>query len=39
MKNVYFIEKVLFVHKIFKFLYFFPSFPPFPDTKGQMKAE
>ena len=40
IKNVfYFIEKVLFVLEIFKFLYFFPSFPQFTDSKVQMKVE
>ena len=33
----YFIKKALFVFSIFKF--FFPSFPYFPDTKGQMEVE
>ena len=38
MKNVfYFIEKALFVLKIFKFLYF--SLSHFPDSKGQMELE
>ena len=40
MKNVlYFIRKALFILKIFKFLYFFPSFPHFPDSKGQMEVQ
>ena len=40
MKNVfYFIEKALFVLEIFKFLYFFLSFPHFPDSKGQVEVE
>ena len=40
MKNVfYFILKALFVLEIFKFLYFFPSFPHCPDSKGQMEVE
>ena len=40
VKNVfYFIEKALFVLEIFKFLYFFPSFPHLPELKGQMEVE
>ena len=40
MKNVfYFIKKALFVLEILKFLYFFPSFPQFSDSKGQMEVE
>ena len=35
----YFIEKTLFVLTIFKFLYFFPSFPHFADSKRQIKKE
>ena len=29
--------KILYILEIFKYLYFFPSFSHFPDTKGQMK--
>ena len=37
MKNVfYFIKKALFFLEIFKFVYFFPSFPQFPHSKRQM---
>ena len=33
-------SKMLFpVLKIVKLLYFFPSFPHFPDSKGQMEVE
>ena len=40
MKNVfYFILKALFVPEIFEFLYFFPSFPHCPDSKGKMEVE
>ena len=35
----YFIKKAPFVLEIFKFLNFFPSFPHFPDSKGQMEVE
>ena len=35
----YFIRKALFVLEIFRFLYFFPSFPQFPDSEGQMEVE
>ena len=40
IKNVFYhIEKPLSVLEIFKSLYFFASFPQFPDLKGQMEVE
>ena len=40
MKNVfYFILKAPFLLKIFNYCNFFPSFPRFPDSKGQMELE
>ena len=40
MKNIfYLIEKALFVLKIFTFLYLFPFFLQFPDSKGQMEVK
>ena len=40
IKNVvYFIKKAFFVLEIFKFLIFFPSFPQFPGSKGQIEVE
>ena len=35
----YFILKALLVLEIFKFLFFSPYFPHFPDSKGQMEVE
>ena len=37
--NFYFIEKALFVFKVFKFCDFFPSFPHFPGSKRQREVE
>ena len=40
IKNVfYFIEKAIFVSRYLNFCDFFPSFPHFPDSKGQMEVE
>ena len=40
MKSVFLFRlKSFFILEIFRFLYVFPSFPPFLDTKEQMEVE